>query len=73
MPKDMCADKVLTKESTSILNDLKQETRDTPGFSSLTEEELMEKVETILLERIKNGEKRANFQLGLFYFEQVCD
>ncbi|OWF38358.1 LRP2-binding protein-like [Mizuhopecten yessoensis] len=70
MHMEIPADLALSKEN-SILNDLKQETRDTPGFSALTENELMEKVENILLERIKNGDKRAYFQLGLFYYEQA--
>lgn len=70
MLQDLPAEQVMLSKENSILNDLKQETRDTPGFSALTENELMEKVENILLERIKNGDKRAYFQLGLFYYEQ---
>ncbi|XP_060076597.1 LRP2-binding protein-like [Ylistrum balloti] len=70
MPSEIPAEHLLSKEN-SILNDLKQETKDTPGFNALTENELMEKVENILLERIKNGDKRAYFQLGLFYYEQA--
>lgn len=57
----------------SILNDIAQETQNEPGLSKLSQDELMEKVENILLERIKTGERRANFQLGLFYYEQVIN
>lgn len=69
--KDIPQEKVPFTKEKSILNDIAQETKELPGYGSLTEEELMEKVESILLERIKNGEKRAYFQLGLFYHEQV--
>jgi len=46
------------------------------GFSSsdfrlMSEEELTEKLETILLERIKGGDNLALFQLGQLYYEQV--
>ena len=37
----------------------------------ISEDELTEKIETMLLERIKNGDKVALFQLGQLYFEQV--
>lgn len=71
LSKDIPQEKVPFTKEKSILNDIAQETKELPGYGSLTEEELMEKVESILLERIKNGEKRAYFQLGLFYHEQV--
>lgn len=70
LSKDIPQEKVPFTKEKSILNDIAQETKELPGYGSLTEEELMEKVESILLERIKNGEKRAYFQLGLFYHEQ---
>lgn len=53
------------------MGDIAQETQTSPRFSSLTEEELCEKIEAILLEKIKNGERSAYFQLGQLYFEQV--
>lgn len=72
LPKGtLSGEKVSFSKEKSILNDIAQETKDKPGYGNLTEEELMEKVETILLERIKNGDKKAYFQLGLFYYEQV--
>ncbi|XP_013392510.2 LRP2-binding protein [Lingula anatina] len=40
------------------------------NLSSLTEEELTGKVESMLLDKIKNGDKQAVFQLGQLYFEQ---
>jgi len=72
MMREIPSGERLNSKENSILNDIKQETRDTPGYKALTETELMEKVEIILLDKIKNGERKANFQLGLFYFEQVC-
>ena len=46
------------------------------GFSSsdfrlMSEEELTEKLESILSERIKSGDNLALFQLGQLYYEQV--
>lgn len=71
VPKDLSAENVTFSKEKNILNDIAQETKDSPGYGALTEDELMEKVETILLEKIKEGEKQAYFQLGLFYYEQV--
>lgn len=71
IPKDLSAENISFSKDKNILNDIAQETKDTPGYGSLTEEELMEKVENILLDKIKEGEKQAYFQLGLFYYEQV--
>lgn len=41
------------------------------SLDHLTDEEVAEKVETILLERIREGNKLALFQLGQLYYEQV--
>lgn len=70
IPKDLSAENVAFDKEKNILNDIAQETKDAPGYGSLTQSELMEKVENILLEKIKEGEKQAFFQLGLFYYEQ---
>ncbi|KAH3789784.1 LRP2-binding protein-like isoform X2 [Dreissena polymorpha] len=70
IPKDLSAENVSFPKEKNILNDIAQETKDAPGYGSLSEDELMEKVEGILMEKIKEGEKRAYFQLGLFYYEQ---
>ena len=37
----------------------------------MTKEEVSEKIETILLERIRKGDKLAIFQLAQLYFEEV--
>ena len=71
IPKDLSAEKVTFSKEKNILNDIAQETKDAPGYAGLSEDELMEKVENILLEKIKEGQKQAFFQLGLFYYEQV--
>lgn len=70
IPKDLSAENISFSKEKNILNDIAQETKDAPGYGSLSEEELMEKVENILLDKIKEGEKQAYFQLGLFYYEQ---
>ncbi len=41
------------------------------SMDHLSDDELTQKVETILLERIKEGNKVALFQLGQLYYEQV--
>lgn len=68
--KDIPPENVSFNKEKNILNDIAQETKDTPGYGTLSHEELMEKVENILLEKIKGGEKQAYFQLGLFFYEQ---
>ena len=40
-------------------------------MENLSDAQIAERVETILLERIKQGNKNALFQLGQLYFEQV--
>ena len=42
------------------------------NIKNLSEDELSEKIESILLERVEQGDVLANFQLGQLYFEQVC-
>lgn len=68
--RELSAENVSFSKEKSILNDIAQETKDAPGYGGMTEDELMEKVETILLDKIRAGEKQAYFQLGLFYYEQ---
>ncbi|KAL4231349.1 LRP2 binding protein [Mactra antiquata] len=70
IPKDLSAENISFSKEKNILNDIAQETKDAPGYGALSEDELMEKVENILLQKIKEGEKQAYFQLGLFYYEQ---
>jgi hypothetical protein len=41
------------------------------SIRGLTEEEITEKLENILIERVDGGSKLACFQLGQLYFEQV--
>ncbi|XP_046340763.1 LRP2-binding protein-like [Haliotis rufescens] len=67
---DVTAEHAKFTQDSHILNDIAQQTQDA-GMGKLSEEELVEKVETLLLERIKKGDKSASFQLALFYFEQA--
>ena len=38
-----------------------------------TDQEIMEQLETLLLERIRDGDNLALFQLGQLYYEQVTE
>ncbi|XP_041371308.1 LRP2-binding protein-like [Gigantopelta aegis] len=64
------ADRVHFSHENKILTDLVQQARDSPTLVGLTDDQLLEKVENILLEKIQTGDKQAYFQLGLFYYEQ---
>ena len=56
-----------------LLDAMSIESNEHNKIESLTPERLLERVENILLDRIKNGNSSAYFQLGLLYFEQVSD
>ena len=72
LTNDVSAERVHFHKEQKILNDIAQEARDqASGFATLSEEALFEKVEAILLEKIKSGDSQAYFQLGLLFFEQV--
>ena len=43
----------------------------TQDLKNMSDEEITEKIETILMERINAGDDQALFQLGQLYFEQV--
>ncbi|XP_005095624.1 LRP2-binding protein [Aplysia californica] len=55
---------------TRLMDEIAMEVRETAGQQELTDAQVAEKVETILLDKIKDGDKSANFQLGLLYFHQ---
>jgi len=44
IPKDLSAENVSFSKEKNILNDIAAETKDAPGYGSLSEDELMEKV-----------------------------
>ena len=72
LTKDLSAERVHFPKEQKILSDIAQEARDhAPTFASISEEALFEKVEAILVDKIKTGDNRAYFQLGLLFFEQV--
>ena len=58
---------------TSLLSDpqLKTVTCDLDGSITQGNDALLDKVEELLLDRIKEGSEVAKFQLGQLYFEQV--
>ena len=57
--------------ATRLMDEIAMEVREAPGQQGLTDAQVADKVETILLDKIKAGDKSANFQLGLLYFHQV--
>ena len=83
LAKDISAEQLPGSQHGSVLSlvqsELQQEaTTDTSelqtehtNLEQLSEIEMAEKVENILLHRIKDGDKAASFQLGQLYFEQV--
>ena len=58
----------LQQEGTTDATELQT---DITNLEHLSEIEMAEKLENILLHRIKDGDKAASFQLGQLYFEQV--
>lgn len=71
LTKDLSAEKVNFPEEQRVIRDIQQEVKNgAPNPELLSEGALFEMVETILLERIKSGDKRSYFQLGLLLFEQ---
>ena len=58
----------LQQEGTTNATELQT---DITNLERLSEIEMAEKLENILLHRIKDGDKAASFQLGQLYFEQV--
>ena len=83
LAKDISAEQLPGSQHGSVLSlaqsDLQQEgttdaselQTDHTNLEQLSEIEMAEKLETILLHRIKDGDKAASFQLGQLYFEQV--
>ena len=72
LTRDLTAEQVDFTQEKKILSDIAQEAREQDAqFATYSEDELFEKVEAILVERIKSGEKNAYFQLGLLLFEKV--
>ncbi|CAL1538773.1 unnamed protein product [Lymnaea stagnalis] len=70
LPKQISTEHISFPKTQCIINDITHEARDAPGNESLTDKEITEKVEAILMEKITAGEKSAYFQLGLLFFYQ---
>lgn len=68
---ELTTEKVAFPTATKLLDEIAMEARDTPGLEAMTDNQVAERVETILLEKIREGDKPAIFQLGLLYFHQV--
>lgn len=72
LPFELPAERVNFPKEQKILDDIAQEVQATPLMKKLSMQEIFEKVELILLDKIRNGDKKAYFQIGLLYYEQVC-
>jgi len=67
---DLPLERVQFPAHTRLMDEIAMEVRETPGQQELSDAQVAEKVETILLDKIKDGDKSANFQIGLLYFHQ---
>ncbi|GFS10793.1 LRP2-binding protein-like [Elysia marginata] len=68
--RDIPAERVDFPKTTRLLDEIAMEARETAGNETMTDAQVAERVETILLDKIKEGDKAAVFQLGLLYFHQ---
>lgn len=71
LTKDIPGEPLPSHNKSTILDEIALEAKYACPNVELKESELFNTVESILLEKIKNGEKQAYFQLGQFYYEQV--
>lgn len=69
--KEITSERVKFDTTSHQLDELAEETRANPENESMTDAEIAERVETILLDKIQAGDTAAHFQLGLMYFHQV--
>ena len=72
LAKEISGEKLPREDLSSLGSDGRPELL-TTDIKNMSDEEITEKIETILLERIKAGDNQALFQLGQLYFEQVRD
>ncbi|XP_064600109.1 LRP2-binding protein-like [Liolophura sinensis] len=70
LTKDISSEPLPSHNKTTILEEIALEAKYASPNVELNESELFDAVESILLGKIKNGEKQAYFQLGQFYYEQ---
>lgn len=71
LTKDITAEKLHFPQEQKILTDMAEESKDLSNFKIFSENQLFERVENLLLQKILDDDKAAYFQLGLLYFEQV--
>ena len=82
LAKDISAEQLPGSQRGSVISLVHSETQanttepsqfqaDATNLGQMSEVEMAEKVENILLHKIKDGDKLALFQLGQLYFEQV--
>lgn len=71
LTKDITAEKLHFPQEQKILTDMAEESKDLSNFKIFSENQLFERVENLLLQKILDDNKAAYFQLGLLYFEQV--
>jgi len=64
------SERVAFSQTTRLMDEIAMEVRDAPGQADLSDAQVASKVETILTEKVAQGDKAAHFQLGLLYFHQ---
>lgn len=70
LAKEISAEKLPKRPDSSLASEGRPELL-TQELKNMTDEEITEKIELILTERINAGDDHALFQLGQLYFEQV--
>ncbi|CAH1784642.1 unnamed protein product [Owenia fusiformis] len=70
LEKDLSAEKLPRTREGTLIENFEFEEDPENVLEQLSDDELAERVETILKERIQDGNKEAIFQLGQLYFEQ---
>ena len=71
LASELSAEKLPNRTVESSLDSVGRPELLTQELKNMSDDEITEKIETILIERIKAGDDQALFQLGQLYFEQV--
>ena len=71
LAREISSEKLPRNKSVSSLGSDGRPELLTQDLKNMSDDEITEKIETILMERISAGDDQALFQLGQLYFEQV--
>ena len=73
LAREISSEKLPRNKSVSSLGSDGRPELLTQDLKNMSDDEITEKIETILMERINAGDDQALFQLGQLYFEQVTN